>query len=134
MVRRTGRAGFFHFHGRDGFGETCAAGLCEDGRVQIYEEGKDVKGKDGGNDPLKDGGNIGVFGECGACEDDGEDQLDEDKGEFDPKGDAQDAMVSVFCGKKAVSLCRRRRRRGRGAKDARQRGNREGKTGRMPTY
>lgn len=66
------------------------------GGPQVDDEGKDVQGEDEGDDPFKHGGHVGVVGVGGGCKDDGEDELDEDKGEFDPEGGAEDAMVAVF--------------------------------------
>lgn len=75
---------FFHLNVTR-FRKALIAILCKNRRVQVYEEGENVKGKDGGNDPFENGGNVWVVGEGGACKDEGEDEFDEDKGEFDPE-------------------------------------------------
>lgn len=38
-----------------------------------------------------------MAGVGGGGEDDGQDELDEDKGELDPEGGAQGAVLAVFC-------------------------------------
>ena len=61
---------------------------------QVDEEGEDVKGEDEGDDPLEDGGDVLVYAERGGGEDDGEGGLDEDEGELEPEGEAQDAVLA----------------------------------------
>lgn len=65
------------------------------GRKQIDDEREDVEGEDEGNDPFEDGGDVAVRGEGGRHEDNGKCDLDQDEGQFDPEGDAQDAVVTV---------------------------------------
>lgn len=49
------------------------------GRVQVDEEGEDVKGENEGDDPLEDGGLVVALLEVGGDEGDGEEQLDDDE-------------------------------------------------------
>lgn len=64
-------------------------------RQEIEEEGEDVEGEDQGDQPFDDGGDVGVFAKGGGGEDDGQEGLDDDEGQFHPEGDAEDAVVAV---------------------------------------
>ena len=61
---------------------------------QIDKEGQDVKGEDEGDDPFEYGSHILPAVEGGDDEDDGEDYLDDDEDEFEPEGEAQDAVLA----------------------------------------
>ena len=67
-----------------------------DRRSEIDDKGEHVQGEDEGDDPFEYGGYVGVVRVRGGCEDDGEEELDEDEGEFDPEGGAEDAMLAIF--------------------------------------
>jgi hypothetical protein len=69
--------------------------LCADGRVQVNNEGDGVEGKDERDDPFKNGGGVSLLNAAGNGKGDDEGHLDDDEGEFDPEGDAKDAMFTV---------------------------------------
>lgn len=77
--------------------EARGVGLGADGGQEVDDKGEDVKGEDEGDDPLEDGGDVVVVAPVGGDEDDGQDELDEDKGELDVEGDAEDAVLAVVC-------------------------------------
>jgi hypothetical protein len=81
---------------RGGLDEALGVGLCADGGGEVDPEGDCVEGEDDGDDPLEDGGGVVVVGEVAAGKGYGEDDLDEDKGELDPEGDAEDAVFAVY--------------------------------------
>jgi hypothetical protein len=80
---------------RHRLGKACVGGLCADGRVQVNEEGDDVEGKDEGDDPLKDGGNVVVFGDAAGDKGDGEAEFDDNKGKLDPERDSKDTVLPM---------------------------------------
>ncbi len=63
---------------------------------QVDDKGQDIKGKDEGDDPFENGRDVAMMGKGRGGKDNGQDELDEDEGELDPKGRAQDAKVAVF--------------------------------------
>lgn len=65
------------------------------GRVQVDVEGEDVGGEDEGDDPLEHGAGVVVAGEGAGDEGDGQQYLDDDEGELNPEGEAQDAVLAV---------------------------------------
>lgn len=80
-----------------GLCEAGGDGLGADGGEEVDDEGEDVKGEDEGDDPFEDGGDVFVVAPVGGDEDDCEDELDDDEGEFYPEGDAEDAVLAVVC-------------------------------------
>lgn len=84
-IRNTITAAFLHLNDVTRFRKPVIAVLCKNSRVQVYDEGENVKGKDGGNNPFENGGNVGMVGKGCAGKDDGEDEFDENKGEFYPE-------------------------------------------------
>jgi hypothetical protein len=86
-------------------------GLAPDGRVvrleartrvagahggeEVDVEGEDIKGKDECDGPFEHGGGVGGLFEVACCEGDGEDYLDDNKDELDPKRDAEDPVGTV---------------------------------------
>ena len=71
-------------------------GLCVHGGSKIDDEAQDVKGKDKSNDPLEHGRDVFVFGKVERGKGNGEHELDQDKREFGPEGDAEDAVLAVL--------------------------------------
>lgn len=69
--------------------------LCADGGQQVNDKGKNVEGEDEGNDPFENGGHVCVVAPVGRHEDDGEDELDDDKCDLDPERDAEDLVMAV---------------------------------------
>ena len=65
------------------------------GRVQVDVEGKDVGREDEGDDPLQDGAGVVVLRGGADGKGDGQGDLDDDEGELDEEGDAQDAVFAV---------------------------------------
>lgn len=65
------------------------------GRVQVDEEGEDVHGEDEGDEPLEDGGRVEVVREVAGDEGDGEDDFDDNEGELNEEGEAEDAVFAV---------------------------------------
>lgn len=63
---------------------------------QVDHKGKDVKGEDEGDDPLKVGGYVLVLRKCRGGEDDGQGELHEDEGQFYPEGGGEDAIFAIF--------------------------------------
>lgn len=61
---------------------------------QINEERGHVKGENEGNGPFQNRGSVISFAEVAGCEGDGEDYFDEDEGELDPEGGAEDAVLA----------------------------------------
>lgn len=72
-----------------------ALALGVDGRPQVDVEAEDVGAKDEGDDPLDDGARVVVLGEGARHEGNGQQDLDDDKDELDPEGDAQDGVRAV---------------------------------------
>lgn len=66
------------------------------GRVEVDEEGEDVEGEDEGDGPLENRGRVVVAQEVGRDEGDGQDELDEDEGQLDPEGDAEDTVLAIL--------------------------------------
>ena len=64
-------------------------------RQEIDDEAPDVEDVNERDDPLEDGADVVVFVELRDGEDDGERDLDQDEGEFEPEGDAEDAVFAV---------------------------------------
>lgn len=66
-------------------------------RQQIDKERHNVEGEDERNSPFEDCSGVVCFfpGAGGEC--DGEGDFDEDEGELDPEGGAEDEVLSVFC-------------------------------------
>ena len=73
-------------------------------RQQIYKKRKDVKGKQQCYYPFKDCSNVLLAVESGGDEDDSEDDLHDDEGEFEPEGEAQDAVLAEVHAE-ALVLC-----------------------------
>ena len=63
-------------------------------RQQIHKEGKDIEREDEGDDPFENGRDVWLTVEGGGSEDDGEDDLHYDEEEFEPEGEAQDAVLA----------------------------------------
>ena len=63
-------------------------------RQQIDKESQHVKRKDERDDPFENGRDVLAAGEGGADEDGCEDNLNKDEGEFEPEGEAQDAVLA----------------------------------------
>ena len=61
---------------------------------QIHKECQDIKGEDERDDPFEDGRYILPVIKRGADEDGSKGNFDEDKGEFKPEGEAQDAVLT----------------------------------------
>lgn len=70
--------------------------LCMDSRLEVNNKRRNIKGENKGDDPFKNGGDVILMRESSRSKYDGEDKLDENKGKFDPKGRAKDAMFAVF--------------------------------------
>lgn len=68
-----------------------------DGGQEIDDKRKDVECKDKCDDPFEDGGDVLVVAPVCRDEDDGENELNDDEGEFHPEGDAEDAVLAVVC-------------------------------------
>lgn len=78
-------------------GEALRVGPCLGGRVEVDGEGEDVSCEDEGDDPLEVGRDALVLAEGEDAKGDAQGDLDEDEGELDPEGDAEDAVLSVLC-------------------------------------
>ena len=71
-----------------------AAMLGVNSRYEIDDEGEDVEGEDESDGPFEHCGCVvGTF-EVGYSEADGEGDFDQDEGELDPEGEAQDAVLA----------------------------------------
>ena len=73
-------------------------------RQQIHKEGEDVEGEDEGDDPFENGPDVLLAVKGGGDEDDREDNLHDDEDEFEPEGEAQDAVLAEVHAKSLV-LC-----------------------------
>ena len=69
--------------------------LGRGGRVQVDIEREHIGREDEGDDPLEHGARVVVAGKGARDEGDGEQDLDDDKGELDPEGEAEDAVFAV---------------------------------------
>ena len=67
------------------------------GGEEVDVEGEDVEGEDEGDGPLEHGGGVGGLLEVAGGEGDGEDDLDDDEGELDVEGYAEDAVGGIVC-------------------------------------
>lgn len=64
-------------------------------RQQIEQETEDPERVDEGNDPFEDARDVRVGCVGAGREDDGQDKLDDDEGEFDPEASCEDPVVPV---------------------------------------
>lgn len=83
--------------GGDALAEARVVLLGARGGVQVDDVREDVEGEDEGDDPLDVGGHVLAVAEGEDAEGDGEGDLDDDEGELDPEGDAEVAVLAVFC-------------------------------------
>lgn len=84
-----------HGHGELGVRVAALVVLCADGGDEVDGEAPDVEGVDEGDDPFEDGGRVPPRLAVADAEADGHAELDDDEGELEPEGDAQDAVLSV---------------------------------------
>ena len=62
---------------------------------KIQEEAQDIEGERERHNPLEDGGDVVQTAEIGDSKHYRERDFDQDKGQFRPEGDAQDAVVAI---------------------------------------
>lgn len=75
---------------------------CPNRRDEIDRKAPDVEGIDERDDPLADRGAVVVLPVAEDAEGDGQPDLDQDEGQLDPEGDAQDAVLPVVDAKSLV--------------------------------
>lgn len=69
--------------------------LGPDGGIQIDPKRKDIETKNKRNRPLQHRGGVVVLSEIATSKRDGQDDLDDDKRQLDPEGNAEDAVLAI---------------------------------------